>query len=139
MTVIVNVQATGGFSHFWSSFYNQLANSPIADGSGNGVHRRRHRRLQRSDVRNEVRHLGNRLTYSGSFPNIHLTSGTITAIEVRDAPDNVLATFTGFNIPAATFNSAMATYVTGHGPSPGGDGNPDASGSTRYSRPSLTT
>ncbi len=71
---------------------------------------------------------GTGLTYSGSFPNIHLTSGTITAIEMRDAPDNVLATFTGFNIPAATFNSAMATYVTGHGPSPGGDGNPDASG-----------
>ena len=43
---------------------------------------------------------GTGLVYSGSFPNIHRTAGTITAIEVRDASDQVLATFTGFKIPA---------------------------------------
>ncbi len=129
MTVTVNIQTTSGFNHFWSSFYNELANSPItADGATTDFVATDTGAFDGQSSGMKFAFSGTGLVYGGSFPNIHLTAGTITAIEVRDASDQVLATFTGFNIPATTFESAMATYVTGHGPSPGGDGHPDASG-----------
>jgi len=128
MSVTVNIQAAGGYSHYWNNFYTQLANSPIADGSDTAF-----LAIDNGDFNGEAfgtRFIfsGTGFTYSGSFPDIHLTSGTITGIEIRDAADNVLATFTGFDISASAFNSALATFVTGHGPNPGEDGTPDPSG-----------
>ena len=56
---------------------------------------------------------GTGFTYSGSFPNIQLTGGTITGVQETDSSNNVLATFTGFSISATAFNAAMASYVAG--------------------------
>ncbi|PWT85096.1 MAG: hypothetical protein C5B56_14550 [Proteobacteria bacterium] len=127
MTVTVNVQTTGGYTLFFSSLYEQLADSPIQpqdstqflavdNGAFDGI---------TTDVQFVV--TGSGFAYGGAFPNVQLTAGTITGIQVLDQSSNPLADFTGLSISAASFSSALSTYTTGHKPPPDGDGNPNAS------------
>ena len=64
---------------------------------------------------------GSGFTYSGSFPNIELTGGTIESFSLQTEAGVELASFAGFSIDAVTFTAALDAYTAG-GPS-----NPDPS------------
>ncbi len=112
----IAVETANGIDLRWATLYNEMANSPIGTGgtatqytcvdSGqfNG---------QSASIKFVV--TGTGFTYSGSYPNIQLTGGTITGVQVEDS-SNVLATFTGLSISATAFQAAMASYVAGGAP-----------------------
>ena len=114
LPVTVTVQAANGIDLRWATLYNEFANSPIGAGgtsteytcvdSGqfNG---------QSAPIKFVV--TGTGFTYSGTFPNIQLTGGTITGVQEEDSSNDVLATFTGFSTSATAFEAAMASYVAG--------------------------
>ena len=82
--VTVTVQTAGGIDLRWATLYNEMANSPIGAGGtatqyicvDNGQFNG-----QSAPIKFVV--TGTGFTYSGSFPNIQLTGGTITGIQDR--------------------------------------------------------
>ncbi len=100
----------------WATLFDELANSPIASvgtstqftcvdtGSFNG---------HVAAIKFVVTETG--LTFSGSFPSIQLTGGTITGIQVVGSSNNALATFTGLLISATAFQSALSAYMADPG------------------------
>ena len=122
MPVTVTVAANGGLDLRWATLYNLFANATIQDGGtstqftavvtgqfdGNDA-----------DVRFIVEGTG--FTFSGSFPAIELTGGTIDNVTMQTEAGVTLATFAGFGIDGATFAAALDTYTAG------GPGTPDPS------------
>ena len=64
---------------------------------------------------------GTDFTFSGSFPAIQLTGGTINSVAMQTEAGVTLATLAGFAIDGATFAAALNTYTAG------GPGTPDPS------------
>jgi Ca2+-binding RTX toxin-like protein len=110
----VTVSTASGVDTSWATIYNELANSPIAAGGSatqyiatdTGVFNG-----QGAAIKFVV--TGSGFTYSGSSPNIQLTGGIINSLQVEDTSSNVLATFSGLVILAATFQAAISSYVAG--------------------------
>ena len=120
--VTATVQTASGINLGWGTLYDELANSPIAAGgtatqftlADTGA-------FNGDNARIKFVIAGAGFTYSGSFPAIQLTAGTITGLQEEDTSNNVLATFTGFSISATAFNAAMNTYMAGGAnPNPSG-------------------
>src|SRR5262245_48419418 len=122
MPVAVTVATNVGLDLRWATLYNLLANATIQDSStsteftavvtgqfdGNDA-----------DVRFVV--AGNGFTFSGTFPAIDLTGGTVEGISIQTEAGITLATFAGFAIDAATLAASLDTYTAG------GPGAPDPS------------
>ena len=114
MPVTVTVASNGGLDLRWATVYNLFANATIQDGGtsteftavvtgqfdGNDA-----------DVRFIVEGTG--FTFSGSFPTIELTGGTIDNITIQTEAGVTLATFVGFGIDGAAFAAALDTYTAG--------------------------
>ena len=120
MPVTITVAANGGLDLLG------LARQPIwnyySGGGRDGVYGRRQIGAfdgNDADVRFVIQGTG--FTFSGSFPAIELTGGTIADITMQTEAGVTLATFFGFAIDGATFAAALDTY------SAGGPGTPDPS------------
>jgi hypothetical protein len=139
MTVTVNISTSSGLDLRWSTLYNLFANSPIqVGGSGAEFTTIDSGTFNGQDADVKFIFQGSGFTYSGAFPDVQLTGGTITGITMQTEAGVTLATFSGFSISAETFMSAMNTYTDGHAPPPSGDGNPDSSGLDGSSGPCNT-
>ncbi len=105
-SVGATVQAAGGVDLRWALLYSELANSPITAGTATQY---------TAGFSGHVQLVvsGTGFTYSGTSSNFQLTGGTITGIQVEDASNNVLATFTGLSISATAFQAAINSYLAG--------------------------
>ena len=128
--VTLNVATASGIDLSFATLYDEMANSPIGAGGSSTQFTNVDTGAFNGHTANGIQFVvsGVGFTYSGSFPNIQLTGGTINSVVEKDASNITLATFSGFHIDAVAFNSAMGSYVTGHQPvANGGDNTPDAS------------
>jgi Ca2+-binding RTX toxin-like protein len=127
-SVTVDISTNDGIDLRLATLYDQIANSPI-DAGGSATQFTASDSGQFNGNTAPIKFVigGSGFTYSGTFPNIELTGGTITDVTEQDGSGNTLATFTGFSIDAAAFAAALNTYVEGHLPAPSGDGTPDPS------------
>ena len=115
MAVTVVVSTGNGIDIRLGTLYDAWANSPIqAGGSTTSFTSVDTGSYNGNDLPLKFTVSGSGLTYSGAFPNIQLTGGTINSFTELDDANNTLATFTGFSISAATFQSAMNTYTAGN-------------------------
>ena len=122
MPVTITVAANGGLDLRWATLYNLFANATIQDGgTGTEFTAVVTGAFDGNDANVRFVIQGTGFTFSGSFPAIELTGGTIADITMQTEAGVTLATFFGFAIDGATFAAALDTY------SAGGPGTPDQS------------
>ena len=113
----VTVSTNSGIDlRFNPTLYNQFANSPINAGGSTTQFIATHTGTYNGGPDLPIKFVvaGTGLTYSGAYPNIQLTGGTITSFTQQDDSSNVLATYTGYSISATAFQAAMNTYTSGN-------------------------
>ena len=112
MPVVVTVATNGGLDLRWATLYNLLANATIQDGA-TSTELPSSRANSHNDANVRFVVAGNGFTFSGTFPAIEPTGGTVEGITIQTEAGITLATFAGFAIDAATLAAALDTYTAG--------------------------
>jgi VCBS repeat-containing protein len=110
-TNVVTVTTTSsdplGIDLSWTTLYDALANSALQPGA-TGTQFTLVEDSEAPSLNFRLVLTGTGLTYSGN----ELTGGTISGLEILDQTNDLLASYSNFNIAAAALSSAINTYAS---------------------------
>src|SRR5262245_11206898 len=113
MAVTLSISTNSGVDLSRATLYDEFANRPIDPMPSSTFYTTTDTGVFNGNLHGGMRFFafGSGLTYNGSYPNIQLTGGTITEVQVRDSGGNLLVDYSGFTISAVAFASAVTSYV----------------------------